>query len=180
MALSPSPRGARVSSGESNCTPPPNCGPHSNPGVYSMGWVYKLLVGSLQCSERFFSPGSLVLPFHQKPTWTNSNSTGDQVDKEQLGGCAICKSLLIYLFVYLFKSYSINFCEWCNMLLPASPCSSDHRIVEQVNKSNKQHQGRLDSGHFWGKQGEFSKKSTNPPPHNVGLNPPHGGSERQM
>ena len=62
------------------------------------------------------------------------------------------------------------------MLLPASPCSSDHRIVEQVNKSNKQHQGRLDSGHFWGKQGEFSKKTTNPPPHNVGLNPPHMGA----
>ena len=137
VALWPSPRGARVISGKSNrLFSPTKLWPtfKSRHGHHGLS---KLLVGSLLCSERFFSPGSLVFPSCQKPTRANSNLTRDQVDKEPLSRCATSKSLIICLFIYLFKSYSINFCEWCKMSLPASPGSSDHWIVQQVLKSNK-------------------------------------------
>ena len=39
-------------------------------------------------------------PSPQKPTFSNSNSTRNQVDEEPLCGCATCKSLFIYLFLF--------------------------------------------------------------------------------
>ena len=58
-----------------------------------------LLVLSL--APRGFSPGTPVFPFPQKPTFPDSNSTRNQVDEEPLCGGATCKSLFIYLFIYL-------------------------------------------------------------------------------
>ena len=77
------------------------CGPGSNPGVDAIYGLRLLLVLSL--APRGFSPGAPVFPSPQKPTFSNSNSTGNQVDEEPLCGCATCKSLFIY-FIYLFYS----------------------------------------------------------------------------
>ena len=60
-------------------------------------WV-EFVVGSLLCSERFFSAYS-GFPSPQKPTFPNSNLTRNGVDKEPLCGCATSKSLFIYLFI---------------------------------------------------------------------------------
>ena len=101
VALWPSPRGARVISGKSNkLFSPTKLWPtfKSRRGHHGLS---KLLVGSLLCSERFFSLGSVVFHSRQKPAWTNSNSTRDQADKEQLSRCATSKSLFINLFIHL-------------------------------------------------------------------------------
>ena len=73
------------------------CGPGSTPGVDAICGLSLLLVLSL--APRGFSPGTSVFPSPQKPTFPNSNSTGNQVDEEPLCGCAICESLFIYLFI---------------------------------------------------------------------------------
>ena len=44
---------------------------------------------------RDFSPGNPVFPSPQKPTFPNSNLTGNQVDEEPLCGCATSKSLFV-------------------------------------------------------------------------------------
>ena len=79
-------------SGESTRLPP------MWPGVDAICGLSLLLVFSL--APRGFSPGTLVFPSPQKPTFPNSNSTRNQVDEEPLCGCATCKSLFIYLFIY--------------------------------------------------------------------------------
>jgi len=43
-------------------------------------WV-EFVVGSLLCSERFFSPGTPVFPSPEKPTFPNSNSIQISVDE---------------------------------------------------------------------------------------------------
>ena len=78
------------------------CGPGSNPGVDAIYGLRLLLVLSL--APRGFSPCTPVFPSPQKPTFLNSNSTGNQVDEEPLCGCATCKLLFIYfIFFFLFK-----------------------------------------------------------------------------
>ena len=77
------------------------CGPGSNPGVDAICGLSLLLVLSL--APRGFTPGTPVSPFPQKPTFPDSNSTRNQVDEEPLCGGATCKSLFIYLFIYLFR-----------------------------------------------------------------------------
>ena len=52
-------------------------------------------------APRGFSPGSLVFPSAQKPTFPNSNSTRNQLDGEPLCGCATSKSLLLLLLLLL-------------------------------------------------------------------------------
>ena len=74
------------------------CGPGSNPGVETMCGLSLLLV--LSFAPRGFSLGTPVFPSPQKPTFTNSNSTRNQVDEEPQCGCATSKSLVIY-FIYL-------------------------------------------------------------------------------
>ena len=70
--------------------------PGSNLGVDAIRGLSLLLVHS-------FAPrGNPVFPSPQKPTFPNSNSTRNKVDKEPLCGCATSKSLFIYLFIYLF------------------------------------------------------------------------------
>ena len=61
-------------------------------------WV-EFVIGSLPCSERFFS-GYSGFPLSSKPTLPNCNSTRNQVDEEPLSGCATSK-IVIYLFSYL-------------------------------------------------------------------------------
>ena len=78
------------------------CGPGSNPGVDAICGLSLLLV--LYLAPRGFSPGTPVFPSPQKPTFSNSNSTRNQVDEEPLCGCASCKSLFIYLFIYFSGS----------------------------------------------------------------------------
>ena len=62
-------------------------------------WI-KFVVGSFLCSERFFS-GTPVFPSPPKPTFPNSNSIRNQVDKEPLCGCtcATSKSLSLLLII---------------------------------------------------------------------------------
>ena len=69
------------------------CGPGSNPGVDAMCGLSLLLV--LSFAPRGFSPGTLVFPSPQKPSFPNSNLTWNQVDEEPLTGCATSKSLFI-------------------------------------------------------------------------------------
>ena len=77
------------------------CGPGSNPGVHAIRELSLLLVFSF--APRGFSPGTPVFPSLQKPTFSNSNSTRNQVDEEALCGCATSKLLLIiYLFIHSF------------------------------------------------------------------------------
>ena len=87
------------------------CGLGSNPGIDAICGLSLLLVLSL--APRGFSPGTLVFPSPQKPTFPNSNSTGNQVDEEPLCGCATCKSLFI-LFIYLFRETGI-YKQLCNL-----------------------------------------------------------------
>ena len=77
------------------------CGPGSNPGVDAICRLSLLLV--LSFAPRSFSPGSPVFSSPQIPTFPNSNSTRNRVDKEPLCGCATCKSLFfIFIIIYLF------------------------------------------------------------------------------
>ena len=71
------------------------CGPGSNPGVDAICGLNLLLV--LSFASRGFSLGTPVFPSPQKPTFPNSNSIRNQVDEEQLCGCATSKSLFIHL-----------------------------------------------------------------------------------
>ena len=96
-------------SGESTCLPPMWLGFKSQRRRHM--WV-EFVVGSLLCSERFFFPGAPVFPSLQKPTFSNSNSTRNQVDEEALCGCATSKSLLInYLFIHSFICYNRSLIE---------------------------------------------------------------------
>ena len=87
------------------------CGSGSNPGVNATCGLSLLLV--LSCAPRgFFFPGAPVFPSLQKPTFSNSNSTRNQVDEEALCGCATSKSLLIiYLFIHSFICYNRSLIE---------------------------------------------------------------------
>ena len=80
------------------------CGPGSNPGVNAICVLSLLLVLSL--APRGFSPGTPVFPSPQKPTFPNSSSTRNQADEEPLCGCATCKSL--FIFIYLFNTASLQ------------------------------------------------------------------------
>ena len=65
-------------------------------------WV-EFVVGSLLCSERFFS-GYSGFPSPQKPTFPNFNSTRIQVDEEPLCGCGTCKSLSLLFYYCILKN----------------------------------------------------------------------------
>ena len=65
-------------------------------------WVEFLFV--LSFAPRGFSPGTPVVPSLLKPTFSNSNSTRNQVDD----GCATSKSLL-FSFVHRQSSTTASF-----------------------------------------------------------------------
>ena len=69
------------------------CGPGSNPGIDPICGLSLLMV--LSFALKGFSPGTPVFPSPQKLTFSNSNLTRNQVDKEPLCGCATSKSLFI-------------------------------------------------------------------------------------
>ena len=75
------------------------------PGFKSRGqchmWVLSLLFGSLPCFERF-SLNTAAFPWTQKPTFSNSSSTRNLIDKEPLCGCATSKSLYIFIYYYIY------------------------------------------------------------------------------
>ena len=77
------------------------CGPGSNPGVNAICGLSLLLV--LSFAPRGFSLGTPVFPSPRKPTFPNSNSIRNQVDKEPLCRCtcATSKSLLLLLLLLL-------------------------------------------------------------------------------
>ena len=77
------------------------CGPGSNPGVDAICGLSLLLV--LSFAPRGFSLGTPVFPSPRKPTFPNSNSIRNQVDKKPLCGCtcATSKSLLLLLLLLL-------------------------------------------------------------------------------
>ena len=122
VGLWPSPRGARVISGKSN-SPPLNC-------------VNFLLV--LSFPLRGFSLwvvwfSTLVKNQHgQIPIRLGIRRTKNNlVDVLPLN-----HYLLIYLFIYLFKSYGINFCEWCKMLLGWFSNRTGTSVDDGVRKLN--------------------------------------------
>ena len=86
------------------------CDPGANPGVDAICGLSLLLVLSL--APRGFSPGTPVFPSPKKPTFPNSNSTRNQVDKEPPCGYATCKSLFIYF--YLFIHFSLDLVYLCS------------------------------------------------------------------
>ena len=77
----------------------------ANPGVDAKCELSLLLV--LSFDPRGFSPGNLLFPSPQKPTFPNSNSTRNQIDEESLSGFACSKSLFVYvIYIYLFIYYT--------------------------------------------------------------------------
>ena len=77
------------------------CGLGSNPGADAIYKFSLLLVLSL--ASRGFSPGTPVFSSPQKPTFPNSNSTGNQVDEESPCGCDTSKSLFFMCLFYFFN-----------------------------------------------------------------------------
>ena len=69
-------------------------------------WVEFLFV--LSFTPRGFSPATPVVSFLLKPTFSNSNSTRNQVDEEPQCGCATSKSLL-FSFVHRQSSTTTSF-----------------------------------------------------------------------
>ena len=71
-------------------------------------WLSSLLV--LSCT-----PSTLVFSSPQKPTFSNSNSTRNQVDEEPLSGCTTSKSLFICnSFLAVVSSGMVVVCKQCN------------------------------------------------------------------
>ena len=65
-------------------------------------WVLSLLL-VLSLAPRDFSPGTPAFPCpSQKPTFSNSNSTRNRIDKEPLCRCATSKSLYIFIYYYIY------------------------------------------------------------------------------
>ena len=96
-------------------------GPGSNPVVEAICGLRLLLV--LSFAPRGFSPGTLVFPSPQKPTFPNSNSIRNQVDEEPLCGCATSKSsFIIYLFIYLNEKILLHIITY-----PLAICVRDGR-----------------------------------------------------
>ena len=96
-------------------------GPGSNPVVEAICGLRLLLV--LSFVPRGFSPGTLVFPSPQKPTFANSNSIRNQVDEEPLCGCATSKSsFIIYLFIYLNEKILLHIITY-----PLAICVRDGR-----------------------------------------------------
>ena len=109
----------------------------ANPGVDAIGGLSLLLVLSL--SRRDFSPGTPVFPSPQKPTFSNSNSTRNQVDEEPLSGFACPKSLfvyLIYIYIYIFIYLFIT-PRYDNCWQKRSNCISLYYFTDHVHNVSK-------------------------------------------
>ena len=84
------------------------------PGFKSWWWCrmwVEFVVGHLLCSERFFS-GYSGFPLSSKINISKFQYLiRNQVDEEELCGCATSKSLFIYLFIYKRECYF--WVMWC-------------------------------------------------------------------
>ena len=87
------------------------------PGFKSRCWCRMWVEFVLSFAPRGFSPGTLVFPSPQKPTFPNSNSTRNQVDEEPLCGCPTSKSLFISL---CFARFSFVHFQIISEILPLS------------------------------------------------------------
>ena len=104
------------------------CGPGSNPGVDAICGLSLLLV--LSFAPRGFSLGTPVFPSPQKPTFPNSTSTRNQVDEEQLCGCATSKLLFIYLFICTHTMFSGTHPFGPNKGVPPLPRQLPQRAIQ--------------------------------------------------
>ena len=93
-------------------------------------WV-AFVVGSILCSERFFSSRYSGFPSPRKPTFLNFISTRNQVDEEPLCGFAASKSLFVYLFIYLLTP------RYDNCWQKHSNCISLYYFVDHVHNVSK-------------------------------------------
>ena len=73
------------------------CGPNSNSGVDGICGLSSLSVFFL--APRGFTP---IFPTPQKPTFSNFNSTRNQVDEEPLTSKSLSVYVKVFLFIYLF------------------------------------------------------------------------------
>ena len=101
-------------------------------------WV-AFVVGSILCSERFFSSRYSGFPSPRKPTFLNSISTRNQVDEEPLCGFAASKSLFVYLFIYLLTP------RYDNCWQKHSNCISLYYFVDHVHNVSKKQSNPLGS-----------------------------------
>ena len=78
------------------------CGPGSKSRRRRHMWV-EFVVGSLLCSERFFS-GYSGFPLSSKTNISKFQFARKQVDEEPLCGCATSKSLLLLFYYCILKN----------------------------------------------------------------------------
>ena len=88
------------------------CDPGSNPGVDGICGLSLLSV--LFLAPRGFIP---IFPSPQKPTFSNFNSTGNQVDEEPLTSKSLFISRFITIFIY---SFLVLFC-FCPLFVHMEP-----------------------------------------------------------
>ena len=89
----------------SDSTHPPPMWPRFKSWHRRHMWV-EFVVGSLLCSERFFS-GYSGFPLSSKTNIPNFNSIRNQVDEEPLCGCAISFSHYVKFYCFMFR-YKIS------------------------------------------------------------------------
>ena len=83
-------------------------------------WVLSLLL-VLSVAPRDFSPSTPVFSSPQKPAFSNSNSTRNQLDEEPLSGYATSKSLLIFFILLHLRL------KCCGLLCRYCPKCKAHR-----------------------------------------------------
>ena len=86
------------------------CGPGSSPGIDAICGSSLLLV--LSFALRGFSPGTPVFPSPQKPTFSNSNLTRNQVDEEPPGGSSTSKLLFVVFVEAIIHHLSFQNSFW--------------------------------------------------------------------
>ena len=82
--------------------------------------LWHLILASTPCGLNLWlvlscAPSTPVSPSPQKPTFSNSNSTRNQVDEEPLSECTTSKSLFIYnSFLAVVASGMVVVCKQCS------------------------------------------------------------------
>ena len=93
---------------------------------------FHLFMGSKRwrSSESTCLSGTPIFPSPQKPTFPNSTSTRNQVDEEQLCGCATSKLLFIYLFICTHTMFSGTHPFGPNKGVPPLPRQLPQRAIQ--------------------------------------------------
>ena len=108
-----------------------HCGPGSNPGVDAICGLSLLLV--LSFAPRGFSPGTMVFPSPQKPTFPNSNSIRNRVDEEPLCGSATSKSLYYHYYYILQKTSMVP----ADVMRSADPFELQQKVEVSITLVSK-------------------------------------------